>query len=493
MLFNSYIFLAGFLPAVLLVFVAANYFSKRGALATVTLASLVFYGYWDVRFVPLICGSIAINYVIGHAIGAYRRRWILIVGVAANLLIIGFFKYSLFLFQNIAPSVPPPALLQSLILPLGISFWTFQQIAYLVDVHRRTVEPAPLDAHAFSMLFFPHLIAGPILRYAIVSRQYLRSRWPAGFLFKSFQVGVLIFAIGLFKKVVIADSLASFAEAAFKRAAVDTISPSDAWIGSISYSLQLYFDFSGYSDMAFGLARMFGIRIPVNFFSPYKARSILDFWRRWHMSLTSFFRFYVYLPLGGNRRGAGRQILNILTVFFLTGVWHGAGWTFFLWGLGHGILVAAAHSWRRFAAPVLYTIKSPWLRLYLTWVSPMLSRLATLLAVHCLWVLFRSPDFDSASRVFAGMLHQTHPWSSVVYPELGLYKMAPLLLAAVGLGALLLPNTFEISRYVRRLSSVASGRSWAKVAAPPFLVAFFLYFAVTSIARQQSTFLYYNF
>src|SRR5262249_18026378 len=151
--------------------------------------------------------------------------------------------------------------------PLGISFWTFQQIAYLVDVHRRAVEPAPLDAHAFSMLFFPHLIAGPILRYAVVSRQYLRSRWPADFLFKSFQVGVLIFAIGLFKKVAIADSLASFAEAAFKRSAVDTISPSDAWIGSISYSLQLYFDFSGYSDMAFGLARMFGIRIPVNFFS----------------------------------------------------------------------------------------------------------------------------------------------------------------------------------------------------------------------------------
>lgn len=493
MLFNSPIFLFGFLPLVLLTFYAVNLRSKRAALAVVTLASLGFYAYWDVRYVPLICGSIAFNYVVGHAIGKFHHRSILIFGITVNLLLIGFFKYSLFAFQNLAPAVPPPALLQSLILPLGISFWTFQQIAYLVDVQRRIVRPAPLDAHAFSMLFFPHLIAGPILRYAMVSRQYLRGNWPRHFLLKSFQVGILIFAIGLFKKVVIADSLAPFAEAAFARAAVGQLSPSDAWIGSISYSLQLYFDFSGYSEMAYGLARMFGIRIPINFNSPYRAASILDFWRRWHMSLTGFFRTYVYLPLGGNRRGASRQIVNILIVFFLTGVWHGAGWTFFVWGAGHGILVAIAHYWRRYVAPRLRGYDRPWLNFYLAHVSPWLSRFATLFAVLCLWVVFRSTSFSSAWTMFDGMLFQSHGWSSVIFPELWLYKVIPVLLAATGLIALFGPNTFQISARVRRLVIDPSSHAFAKTAVPAALIAFFLYFAVASLSQKQATFLYYNF
>lgn len=493
MLFNSHIFLFGFLPLVLLAFYTVNLHGKRAALTVVTLASLIFYAYWDIRFVPLICGSIAFNYGVGHAIGKFHSRSILIFGVTINLLLIGFFKYSLFAFHNIASASTPPELLQSLILPLGISFWTFQQIAYLVDVHRRIVRPAPFDAHAFSMLFFPHLIAGPILRYAMVSRQYLRSSWPKHFLFKSFQVGILIFAIGLFKKVVIADSLASLAEPAFARVAVGPLSPSDAWIGSISYSLQLYFDFSGYSEMAYGLARMFGVRIPVNFHSPYKAASILDFWRRWHMSLTGFFRNYVYFPLGGNRRGASRQTANILIVFFLTGVWHGAGWTFFVWGAGHGILVAIAHYWHRDISPRLRGNDSPWLKFYLAEVSPLLSRFATLFAIFCLWVVFRSTDFSSAWTMFSGMLFRTDSWASLIFPELGLYKVIPILLAATGLIALFGPNTFQISGRVRQLIVHSSRHSFTKTAMPAALVASLLYFSIASLSQKQAAFLYYNF
>jgi len=493
MLFNSYIFLLGFLPLVLLTFYLVNLRSKRSALTIVTLASLGFYAYWDVRYVPLICISIAFNYIVGHAIGRYRHRWILLFGITANLLLIGFYKYSLFLFQNLAPAVTPPSLIQSLILPLGISFWTFQQIAYLVDVERRVVRPAPLDAHAFSMLFFPHLIAGPILRYTIVSRQYLRKNFPRNYLFKSFQVGILIFSIGLFKKVVIADSLAPFAEAAFSRAEAGAISPADAWIGVISYSLQLYFDFSGYSEMAYGLARMFGIRVPINFNSPYRAISILDFWRRWHMSLTGFFRSYVYLPLGGNRRGMLRQTINVLIVFFLTGVWHGAGWTFIVWGTGHGILVAIAHYWRRTAAPRLRAYGSPTLQFFLDHISPLLSRYTTLLAVLCLWVVFRSTNFLAAAQMFRGMSLQTGSTTSIIFPELYLYTVIPALLAAVTLIALYLPNTFEISARLRRIIASPSTRPFTKTLVPVALIAFFLYFSIASLSQKQSTFLYYNF
>ncbi|MCC0045017.1 MAG: MBOAT family protein, partial [Brucellaceae bacterium] len=285
MLFNSYVFLGAFLPLILLGYFGLLALHRRAALCWVVLGSLVFYGYWDVRFIPLICGSIAANYLLSRIIAKNHTVWPLVIGVAVNLGVLGFFKYSLFVLDVAGIAESAPDLLRKVILPLGISFWTFQQIAYLVDVNRGRVAPAPIDAHAFSMLFFPHLIAGPILLYVNISRQYLRHSWPSGFLLRSFQVGVLIFAIGLFKKVGIADSIAPFAEPVFDRAATQTVSPSDAWIGAIAYSLQLYFDFSGYSDMAYGLARMFGFRIPVNFLSPYKAVSILDFWQRWHRSL----------------------------------------------------------------------------------------------------------------------------------------------------------------------------------------------------------------
>lgn len=484
MLFNSYVFLGLFLPLSLTGYYCLLLVHRRSALVWVVGASLIFYGYWDWRFLPLICSSIAFNYLLSRVIERSLSRWPLALGVAVNLAVLGFFKYALFLVEVAGLAENAPQVLRNVILPLGISFWTFQQIAYLVDVHRRRVAPAPIDAHAFSMLFFPHLIAGPILLYVNISRQYLRPAWPTGFLARSFEVGVLIFAIGLFKKVGIADSVAPFAEPVFARAATDIVSPSDAWIGAIAYSLQLYFDFSGYSDMAYGLARMFGFRIPINFLSPYKAVSILDFWQRWHRSLTDFFRSYVYIPLGGNRVRLPWQIGNVLFVFLLTGFWHGAGWTFIAWGAGHGILVAAAHLWRR--------MRPAWAASIPAFMRLTASRIATIFAILLLWVLFRAEGFDDAMRVYSGMAFQTHEWSSVVFPDLGIYRDIPLILGVIGAGALLLPNTFEISRMVRRMTANRRLLSPGVVAGSA-LVGFSLYVAITSLAREEATFLYYNF
>ena len=485
MLFNSYVFLGLFLPLTLTGYYCLISVHRRSAMVWVVGASLVFYGYWDWRFLPLICGSIVVNYLLSRFIASSSSRWPIALGIAVNLAVLGFFKYSLFFLEVASLAEHAPPVLRKVILPLGISFWTFQQIAYLVDVHRRRVAPAPIDAHAFSMLFFPHLIAGPILLYVNISRQYLRPAWPPGFLARSFEVGVLIFAIGLFKKVGIADSLAPFAEPVFARAATGVVSPSDAWIGAIAFSLQLYFDFSGYSDMAYGLARMFGFRIPINFLSPYKAVSILDFWQRWHRSLTDFFRSYVYIPLGGNRVRVPQQIGNVLFVFLLTGLWHGAGWTFIAWGAGHGVLVAAAHLWRR-SRPV-------WLTHIPIVIRRSASRVATLAAVLLLWVLFKADSFDSAMRLYDGMAFLTDTSESgVAFPDLGMYRDIPLILGVVGAGALLLPNTFEISRMVRRLAANRGLLAPGAIAGSA-LVGLSLYVAIASLTREEATFLYYNF
>ncbi len=493
MLFNSYVFLGPFLPFVLVVFYRLHRRNRRAALVAVSLASLVFYGYWDVRFLPLVCGSIAVNYVLSRGLGTYRSKSLLAVGIALNLLVLGFFKYSLFLYQNVAGTSDVPDILQGLILPLGISFWTFQQIAYLADVASGRVRPAPLDAHAFSMLFFPHLIAGPILLYRNISHQYLRRTVPSEYLVRSLQVGICIFAIGLFKKVCIADSMAPFAESVFDHAEGRSVSPRDAWIGTLSYSLQLYYDFSGYSDMAYGLARMFGFRVPMNFLSPYKAESILDFWARWHRSLTNFFRTYLYIPLGGNRRGVPRQIANIFFVFLVTGFWHGAGWTFIAWGAGHGILVCIAHAWRRLM--LLPSLQLPSLqRIRHALPIRLLARMSTLAAVIALWVVFRSKDFDTVQRVYDGLLFKTHPLASVALVDLDLYGVLPALLVIIWLATLALPNTFELSRLLRRVASThVTDTTRLRYATAAVLTGGVLYFAVTTISREAATFLYYNF
>lgn len=502
MLFNSYDFLLIFLPIALAGFSLIHWYSRRLALAWVTAASLVFYGYWDYRYLALIIPSIVINCALGHLIAHHWSRVWLLIGVAANLCVIAWFKYSLFLYLLATNGATPPDFLKNIALPLGISFFTFQQIAYLVNVWRGHEKPASLETHAFIVLFFPHLIAGPIVLYEnIVSQVRRQPRW-AGYLSASFKIGLLIFAIGLFKKVVVADSLAPYVSNIFDYAARPDyeLSTRDAWAGASAYTLQLYFDFSGYSDMAVGLARMFGFRLPINFNSPYKARSIIDFWRRWHITLSSFFRNYVYIPMGGNRKGRAAQLLFILIVFFLTGLWHGAGWTFIAWGVLHGVLVAVNHLWASTPlARALGSSSKPGLR----HTYQLLSWALTMLAVVILWVFFRADSWATGSKIMEAMFKLTAT-SGRAIPDPHVYFV--LIPAICFLFAICwwFPNSFEITRWVRRHARTLAPADPAatpprKMAATlkhlayPALAGGFLYLAVSSIGYVKSQFLYFNF
>lgn len=499
MLFNSYAFLFAFLPPVLIGFHFLHLKSRRLALAWITASSLVFYGYWDYRYLALIIPSICINCALGYLIARHRSKAWLVTGVALNLAVIAWFKYSLFVYLTITEGAAPPDFLKGIILPLGISFFTFQQIAYLVNVWRGHEAPARLEVHAFIVLFFPHLIAGPIVLYENIVSQVKRRPRYNGYLAASFQVGLIIFAIGLFKKVVIADSLAPHVNEIFKFAAkpdYDFYLP-DAIIGTLGYSLQLYFDFSGYSDMAIGLGRMFGFRLPINFNSPYKSVSIIDFWRRWHMTLSSFFRNYVYIPLGGSKKGPAAQILFVMIVFFLTGLWHGAGWTFIVWGMAHGVLVAINHLWGSTSiARALRTSAIPKVQMAYKLVSWGM----TMFAVAALWVVFRADSWGTVKKFFGALIRLQ--FGGYAMPDLNKYYILPPTIIFLFACCWLLPNSQKISRWVRKLSVKSSSNHFyanspagmaIRNLSYPILIGACLYLAISSIGSAKSEFLYFNF
>jgi alginate O-acetyltransferase complex protein AlgI len=479
-LFNSHLFIFGFLPSVLAVFYAGRLVSRRVALAGVSLLSLLFYGYWDPRYLGLLIPSLVINYVVGEILAATRRKAWLITGIAANLAVIGWFKYSAF-FYTTATGAEPPDFMRGIVLPLGISFITFQKIAYLVDIWRGYPKAQGFDRFAFFVLFFPQLIAGPIVLFRHIDRQIRRDRHTGALLRASFHFGLILFAIGLFKKVVVADSLAPYADTVFGfTARQGYVGFLDAWLGAVAYSLQLYFDFSGYSDMAIGMGRMFGFRLPTNFNSPYQATSIIDFWRRWHITLSSFFRDYVYIPLGGNRRGLASQAAFVLVVFFLTGLWHGAGWTFIVWGSVHGVLVLGNHLWLTWSRRRLPTI--------VAW--PM-----TLIAVVMLWVVFRAPTLSTAMRMWIEMW-RPGPLTLGAIAELNVPHVALLWPVLIGALALVLPNSTVLAHRLRhgRLGArshrhAVAVRWWL----PATVTGLALYLAISSIGNVQSKFIYFNF
>ncbi|MGH9648052.1 MAG: MBOAT family O-acyltransferase, partial [Bryobacteraceae bacterium] len=359
MLFNSYPFLLGFLPVTLFGFFAIGQSSRRLAAAWLAFASLVFYGWWNPIYVLLLAASIAFNYTLGVRIARARhradgaaKRWV-VLAVAVNLAVLGYFKYANFFVDNFASVARFHPDIAKIVLPLGISFYTFTQIAFLFDAYRgKVIEFNPVH-YALFVTYFPHLIAGPILHHAEMMPQF-RQRAIYRVNAENFAVGLTIFAIGLFKKTVLADGIAPFVGPLFSTAASSPPSFLDAWGGALTYTCQLYFDFSGYSDMAIGLSRLFGVVLPLNFDSPYKAANIIDFWRRWHMTLSRFLRDYVYFGLGGNRHGLARRYINLFVTMLLGGLWHGAGWTFVAWGALHGVYLMINHAWRalRHAPPV---------------------------------------------------------------------------------------------------------------------------------------------
>jgi alginate O-acetyltransferase complex protein AlgI len=434
MLFNSHVFIFVFLPVVAVAYFAlAARAGGRAALAWLTAASLFFYGWWNPAYLPLILGSIGLNFAAGRLITASRPRWrrpVLVLGLAVNLGLLGYFKYAGFLAANANALLGTSLTVEAVVLPLAISFFTFQQIAYLVDVYRGEVGPHGLLDYALFVTFFPQLIAGPIVHHREMMPQFAS---PAArrFSWDDLAVGASVFVVGLFKKVVLADSLAVHASPAFAAAEAGApLGAAEAWTGALAYTFQLYFDFSGYSDMALGAARVFGVRLPANFLSPYKATSVVEFWRRWHVTLSRFLRDYLYVPLGGNRRGPWRRLLNLEITMLLGGLWHGAGWTFVAWGALHGLYLGANHLLAR-AFPGAERPASPGGRV-LGW-------LVTFLAVVVGWVLFRAATLEGAGRMLLAMAGLSGAGSGPGAPD---PAAALLLLASLAI-CLGLPNTWE--------------------------------------------------
>lgn len=396
MLFHSIEFLFCFLPVTWLGFWAlTRWGSARVACGWLATASLVFYAWWNPPYVALMVGSIVVNFGIGRAVrprddgGRRRRIGLLWFGLMLNLGALGYFKYANFFVGNAEWLFGMSFNFDRVILPLAISFFTFQQVAYLVDAYRGETPRYGFIEYAFFVSFFPQLIAGPIVHHHEVLPQIARERWRPVRI-ENWQVGLTIFVIGLFKKMVLADGCAEFANPLFEGAADGVaLGFAGAWVAALAYSFQLYFDFSGYSDMAIGLARIFGIVLPMNFDAPYRATSIVEFWRRWHITLSRFLRDYLYIPLGGNRGGVVLRSRNVLITMLLGGLWHGAGWTFVVWGGLHGVYLVINHGLRATGMRFRGIRAMGWL--------------ATMLAVVAGWVVFRADSLGTAGRILGEM------------------------------------------------------------------------------------------
>lgn len=390
-----------FLPVALAGFFLIALRSHRAAAGWLALASIIFYGVWNPRFVALLVASVVFNYGMGVAIARSRGRgrasWVLITAIAVDLGLLGFFKYTNFFittFNDLSGAQIP---LAHIVLPIGISFFTFTQIAFLVDVSRGVATEYDFIHFLLFVSYFPHLIAGPILHHKQIMPQFAA---PATYRFDPslFAEGFSIFLIGLAKKIMLADSLSVFVIPLFD--AVEhgvAVTFFEAWGAALAYTFQLYFDFSGYSDMAIGLSLLFGIRLPLNFASPYKSRNVIEFWRRWHMTLSQFLRDYLYVPLGGNRLGPRRRYVNLMLTMILGGLWHGASWTFVAWGALHGSFLVINHGWQR-----LWAAGSEWPR-FATNTIAVFATMLTFFAVLVSWVLFRAQSMHGAALVLAGM------------------------------------------------------------------------------------------
>lgn len=497
MLFNSPVFIFLYLPIVIAVYFFLN--SRRLVLAGkawLVVASLFFYGWWNPAYLSLILVSILVNFVIGSSMqrGAVQqrkgvsRRVMLLLGIVFNVGILAYFKYADFFISNVNALLGTQLPLLQLLLPLAISFFTFQQIAYLVDCYDEGGLEYDFLNYCLFVTFFPQLIAGPIVHHKEMMPQFSTPRnyfvnW------KNMSIGLFIFAIGLFKKVYIADDLSIYPDTAYPKAELLTFF--DAWVASLSYTLQLYFDFSGYTDMAIGAALMLNIRLPLNFNSPYKAVNIQDFWRRWHMTLSRWLRDYLYIPLGGNKRGQWRTYTNLFATFLIGGLWHGAGWPFVIWGALHG---AAA------------TIHKAWQAMGLS-MNRYLGGVLTFFFVHFAWVFFRADSTSQAVSMFKAlfglngfMMKESYArslealtgltiynplWASMEY--IALTKGAINRLIIFSLIVFLAPNSIQL----------AKGQGWLSFKASPVkavMLAAILAIALTTMLMSRGTaFLYFNF
>ena len=462
MLFNSIPFLAVFLPLTFLGFFLFAAWSQRLAVAWLILASLAFYGWNNPSLLlPLICSSIVFNFIVGRYLIAKRSYPILIAGISGNLLLLGVFKYAGFIVTTINALTPLALQIPRLQLPIGISFYTFTQTAFLVDAYNSQAKEYRPVHYGLFVTFFPHLIAGPILHHKEMMPQFERAE-TYRLNTNHIALGLTWFTIGLFKKVVIADCIAPHVNVVFDALARgQPLGFIDSWAGSISFALQLYFDFSGYSDMAIGLAAMFGIKFPLNFNSPYKAVSMIDFWHRWHITLSRLLREYLYIPLGGNRKGNTRKYANLLLTMTLGGLWHGASWNFLLWGGIHGVALAINHLW--------HMVKLE--------IPTAFARILTVVVVVLAWVPFRTMTFGQTLSCWEGMFGLNGIGTT------SLSTISPLLLI-LSAGVFTLPNTQElIGSTSQRFRPTAT---WGFGTAVVLIICL-------AMMQSSSPFLYYQF
>ena len=404
MLFNSLAFIGAFLPVVASIFFLLGRWNHCLASLWLCLASLFFYGWWNVEYVGLLLLSVLFNYGAGNLIGRKiardekLSRGILCLAVAANLGLLAYYKYAHFFLSTADHLLGTNWSFGQIVLPLGISFFTFTQIAFLVDTHQGKAREYNFVHYLLFVTYFPHLIAGPILHHAQMMPQFTR-RWTYSLNWRNVAIGMTFFVLGLAKKVLLADMFAGTASTIFQ-ATAHGAAPMliEAWIGALLYTLQLYFDFSGYTDMAIGISYIFNVTLPLNFNSPYKAENIIDFWRRWHMTLSTFLRDYLYIPLGGNRHGRFRRYVNLMITMLLGGLWHGAGWTFVIWGGLHGLYLVVNHGFRA-------------LRRRFDWedgrhghFGRLVATAVTFLSVVVAWVFFRANSLATAETLIGGMV-----------------------------------------------------------------------------------------
>jgi alginate O-acetyltransferase complex protein AlgI len=456
MVFNSNVFLLAFLPIVFTAFWLA--WTKQQRYVILTVSGYIFYGWWDWRFCFLLLFSSVVSFAAGIMIDRAQSRvqgraW-MIAAVAIDLTLLGFFKYYNFLAGNLAklaPDVAPPLL--HIVLPIGISFYTFHTISYIVDVTEGRVRATHnVFEYLAYVSLFSQLVAGPIIRFREIEGDLERIDGPPRE--DHMARGIAFFVVGLVKKAVIADSIASWIDPML--GAYHSLSAAGAWFGALGYALQVYYDFSGYSDMAVGLGLMFGLRIPQNFNAPYRAVGISDFWRRWHMSLSGWLRDYVYIPMGGSRRGEARTYFNLIFTMVLCGLWHGANWTFIVFGAYHGFFLAVGRVARPVFAPV----------------PDVLKRAVTFLLVVFSFVIFRSSDLSMAAE-WGRKMFGIGAGSGFVAPSLIVWVLVGLVLVNV------VPETWDIN-FPTRLR-------WVPVYATTFLIAYLF------VNQAQTVFLYYQF
>lgn len=495
MLFTTGAFLLAFLPISLAGFFLLGRRSHAAASAWLFLASLFFYGYWMPSLTLLLVASMVVNFWVGGRIvdasqpesRSRARQW-LALGIVFNLGLLGYFKYANFFVDNVNALLGTDWRLGRILLPIGISFYSFTQIAFLVDSYEGKVREVNPVHYGLFVTYFPHLIAGPVLHHSQMMPQFAD---PAIYRPRAENIasGLVMLTIGLFKKVVLADGIAPYADAVFNPTVPSgVLSPSEAWLGAVAYTLQLYFDFSGYSDMAVGLSRLFNVQLPFNFNSPYQARNISDFWRRWHISLSTFLRDYLYIPLGGNRGGPVRRYVNLAATMVLGGLWHGASWSFVVWGALHGIYLMINHGFRALLGE---TRRNRWD------ASPIyggLSWALTLVAVVLAWVFFRAETLAGATQIIHAMFdwggigqpNAAHFWNQGLRPQTG-----ALWCLVLGLAALFAPNSNRVVQWLAdRFAQPTAFRS-ASTGAALSLVAMLL--LVNATRSTVSAFIYFNF